>query len=63
MLSQCYCAHYFTQDADWDVDRAQMGIVFLDEIDKIGTVSGGHHSTRDVGGEGVQQVSRVIVNR
>ena len=39
-----------------------MGIVFLDEIDKIGTVSGGHHSTRDVGGEGVQQVSRVIVS-
>lgn len=36
------------------VERAQLGIVFLDEVDKIGAVPG-IHQLRDVGGEGVQQ--------
>ncbi|KAK7602893.1 hypothetical protein V9T40_006867 [Parthenolecanium corni] len=42
------------QDANYNIDRAQMGIVFLDEVDKIGAVPG-IHQLRDVGGEGVQQ--------
>lgn len=42
------------QDANYVVDRAQMGIVFLDEVDKIGAIPG-IHQLRDVGGEGVQQ--------
>ncbi|GAB0088619.1 CLPX [Sergentomyia squamirostris] len=42
------------QDANYSVDRAQTGIVFLDEVDKIGAVPG-IHQLRDVGGEGVQQ--------
>uniref|UniRef100_A0A4W5Q9Y0 Caseinolytic mitochondrial matrix peptidase chaperone subunit X n=1 Tax=Hucho hucho TaxID=62062 RepID=A0A4W5Q9Y0_9TELE len=43
------------QDANYSVDKAQQGIVFLDEVDKIGSVPG-IHQLRDVGGEGVQQV-------
>ncbi|XP_050521202.1 ATP-dependent Clp protease ATP-binding subunit clpX-like, mitochondrial isoform X2 [Daktulosphaira vitifoliae] len=42
------------QAANYDVEKAQTGIVFLDEIDKIGAVPG-IHQLRDVGGEGVQQ--------
>ncbi|KRT83849.1 AAA protein, partial [Oryctes borbonicus] len=42
------------QDAGYSVERAQIGIVFLDEVDKIGAVPG-IHQLRDVGGEGVQQ--------
>jgi len=42
------------QAANHDVEKAQTGIVFLDEIDKIGAVPG-IHQLRDVGGEGVQQ--------
>jgi len=42
------------QDAKFNVERAQQGIVFLDEVDKIGAVPG-IHQLRDVGGEGVQQ--------
>ncbi|GFO37832.1 ATP-dependent clp protease ATP-binding subunit clpx-like protein [Plakobranchus ocellatus] len=42
------------QDANYNVDKAQQGIVFLDEVDKIGSVPG-IHQLRDVGGEGVQQ--------
>ena len=41
-------------DANYNVERAQQGIVFLDEVDKIGAVPG-IHQLRDVGGEGVQQ--------
>ncbi len=42
------------QDANYNVERCQTGIVFLDEVDKIGAVPG-IHQLRDVGGEGVQQ--------
>ncbi|CAG05535.1 unnamed protein product, partial [Tetraodon nigroviridis] len=42
------------QDANYSVEKAQQGIVFLDEVDKIGSVPG-IHQLRDVGGEGVQQ--------
>uniref|UniRef100_A0A8C4QVN9 ATP-dependent Clp protease ATP-binding subunit clpX-like, mitochondrial n=1 Tax=Eptatretus burgeri TaxID=7764 RepID=A0A8C4QVN9_EPTBU len=42
------------READYSIMRAQQGIVFLDEVDKIGKVSSVYH-LRDVGGEGVQQ--------
>jgi ATP-dependent Clp protease ATP-binding subunit ClpX len=49
------------QAADFDVQRAEKGIIFLDEIDKISRLGENRSITRDVSGEGVQQALLKIV--
>ncbi|MGX2982776.1 ATP-dependent Clp protease ATP-binding subunit ClpX [Helicobacter sp. 23-1045] len=49
------------QAADYDIERTEKGIIFIDEIDKIARVSENRSITRDVSGEGVQQALLKII--
>ncbi len=49
------------QNADWEIERAEWGIIYLDEIDKIAREGENRSITRDVSGEGVQQALLKII--
>ena len=52
---------YLVQAADYDIERASQGIVYIDEIDKISRKTDNPSITRDVSGEGVQQALLKII--
>ena len=49
------------QNADYDIEKAQRGIIYIDEIDKLARKGENRSLTRDVGGEGVQQALLKII--
>ena len=49
------------QAADWDIEKAQRGIIYIDEVDKISRKTDSPSITRDVSGEGVQQALLKII--